>query len=362
MAKKNDDAQKILDEVDTVSAEPKATKKSQDLTIPIRFSWKTVSILLGVLLIVSVILNISGGTLTGNAVKGISTDEAADDVLSFIRQNVQGANVEITGKTIDNGLHKISANLNGQPLEIYTTMDGKLMFPQVIDLTGNAVAPQQQQPQQQQPTANVAKSDKPVVELFVMSHCPFGTQSEKGILPVAELLGDKIDFEIKFVNYAMHGETELIEQMNQVCIKDEQSDKWFDYLWCFLENEDRAKCIGEANVDQTKLDKCTTKLDTDFKIMELFADQSTWSGGRYPQFNVYDEDNKAYGVRGSPTLVINGEQASSGRDSASYLRTVCAAFNNAPEECSKELPATQPSPGFGLDTGGSGPTTAATCG
>ena len=36
------------------------------------------------------------------------------------------------------------------------------------------------------------KKEKPEVELFVMSHCPFGTQIEKGMLPVARLLGDKI--------------------------------------------------------------------------------------------------------------------------------------------------------------------------
>ncbi|MBU3941884.1 MAG: hypothetical protein KKF74_03150, partial [Nanoarchaeota archaeon] len=47
------------------------------------------------------------------------------------------------------------------------------------------------------------KKDKPEVELFVMSHCPYGTQIEKGMLPVARLLGDKIDFNIRFCSYAM---------------------------------------------------------------------------------------------------------------------------------------------------------------
>ncbi|MEM2131153.1 MAG: GILT family protein, partial [Candidatus Woesearchaeota archaeon] len=70
------------------------------------------------------------------------------------------------------------------------------------------------------------KKDKPEVQLFVMSHCPFGTQMEKGILPVVELLGNKIDFKVRFVYYAMHGEVEVKEQLRQYCIQKEQQDKY----------------------------------------------------------------------------------------------------------------------------------------
>ena len=46
-------------------------------------------------------------------------------------------------------------------------------------------------------STTVPKSDKPLVELFVMAYCPYGTQAEKGLIPVIELLGDKIDASIK---------------------------------------------------------------------------------------------------------------------------------------------------------------------
>jgi len=74
------------------------------------------------------------------------------------------------------------------------------------------------------------KKDVPEVELFVMSHCPYGTQMEKGILPVVELLGDKIDFKIRFVYYAMHGEKEVNEEARQYCIQKEQKDKFISYF------------------------------------------------------------------------------------------------------------------------------------
>ena len=79
------------------------------------------------------------------------------------------------------------------------------------------------------------KSDKPNVELFVMSHCPFGTQAEKGIIPVVNLLKNKINFSVKFVDYSMHGKSEIDENTLQYCIQKEESKKYIPYLTCFLE-------------------------------------------------------------------------------------------------------------------------------
>jgi hypothetical protein len=45
--------------------------------------------------------------------------------------------------------------------------------------------------------------------------------------------------------------------------------------------------------------------------------------------------------------VINGAQVNSGRDSASYLATICSAFNTAPAECNTVLDSNVPSAGFG---------------
>jgi len=209
--------------------------------------------------------------------------------------------------------------------------------------------------------ADVVKSDKPVVELFIMSHCPYGTQAEKGILPVVNLLGDKIDFELKFVYYAMHGQKELDEQLKQVCIQEEQNAKFNDYLACFLEDGNTERCLTKVGINTAKMEACVTKTDVQFQVNELFGDQSTWLSGKYPLFNVHKTENEAYGVGGSPTLVINGEQASSARSPAAYLATVCAAFNEAPKECtdSEGVSAETYSPGFGYEIGAA---TAASCG
>ncbi len=194
------------------------------------------------------------------------------------------------------------------------------------------------------------KSDKPVVELFVMSHCPYGTMAEKGIIPAVKALGDKIDFKIRFVYYAMHGEKEVYEQLNQYCIQKDQPEKYISYLEAFLADSDSANAMTVAGIDQTSLNECAAAVDAEFGITASFEDKSSYLSGSYPLFNTDKTLNAQYGVQGSPTLVINGAQVSSGRDSASYLAAICSAFNTTPEECTLELSSVSPSAGFGYGT------------
>ncbi|HOW37253.1 MAG TPA: hypothetical protein PLK34_03325, partial [Candidatus Pacearchaeota archaeon] len=212
-------------------------------------------------------------------------------------------------------------------------------------------------------TSQVPKTDKPAIELFVMSHCPYGTQAEKGLIPVIELLRDKVDFKLRFVYYAMHPSAgEMEEQTRQYCIQKEQSEKLIPYLKCFLKAGDSNSCLTEAKIDQTQMNTCVSNADKEFKITENKNDKSKWLNGNYPLFNIDKELNTLYGVAGSPTLVINGVDAQSARDPASYLKTICGAFSEGkvPEECDEKLATSSYSPGFGYSTTTS--TTAAECG
>jgi hypothetical protein len=202
------------------------------------------------------------------------------------------------------------------------------------------------------------KKEKPVVELFVMSHCPFGTQIEKGMLPVARLLGDKIDFNMRFVYYAMHGEKEVNEQTLQYCIQKEYNDKYLDYLECFLKEGKTEECVEEVGL-KGQLDDCIAQADEEFKLTEKLNDKSTWVGN-FPPFDIDKELNEKYGIRGSPGLVINGVVASASRDSASLLDAICTGFIDKPEECNQELSSTAPSPGFGFEE--TGASSAGSCG
>jgi len=59
----------------------------------------------------------------------------------------------------------------------------------------------------------VQPSEVPRVELFIMSYCPYGLQAQKVFLPVYELLGDKADIEVNFLNYVMHEKKEIDENL-----------------------------------------------------------------------------------------------------------------------------------------------------
>lgn len=200
------------------------------------------------------------------------------------------------------------------------------------------------------------KMEVPQVELFVMSHCPYGTQTEKGFIPVVELLGDKIDFEVKFVSYSMHGKKEIDEETLQYCVQKEQNDKFLSYLKCFLKEGNSTECVDEVGLNEGMLNACIKATDEEFNITELYNDQSTWSGGSYPQFNTHKAENEKYGVSGSPSLAVNGVKVESfGRDPASLLKIVCLGFKDKPAECDEQLSTQTPSTGFGFETTSSTP-------
>ncbi len=294
----------------------------------------------------------------------LAPEEAKAKVEEFINDNLmqQGKKATIKEITDEGDLYKVVVDIgNGQDINSYLTKDGAKFFPQVMDIeeieqqaadnTENSAT----NPTTNQPSASTvsAKQDKPTVEVFVMSHCPFGTQIEKGILPVLETLGNKIDFSLKFCDYAMHDKKELDEQLRQHCIQKEQSDKLISYLKCFLEKGESESCLSKTGINKNQLDNCVSATDKQYKVTEMYNDKSTWRTDRYgdpafPIFNVNSEDNKKYGIGGSPGLVINGQKIQSSRDANSLLKVICSGFNNQPAECSKNLSATTPAPGFGF--------------
>ncbi len=304
----------------------------------------------------------------------ITIDQAKTKAETFINENLmkQESKIAIKGAEEKNGLYKISVNAgDAKDIDTYMTKDGKILIlnATAIDMEKMENDKKNAPPATPTPTPiPLPKSVKPIVELFVMSHCPFGTQIEKGILPAINALGNKIKFDVKFTDYAMHGEKELKEQLNQYCIKTNEPTKFNNYLKCFIESaagtaDNSATCLKTNNINETKLTTCVSATDKKFKVMANFADRNTWIGNepnKLPIFNIYKEDNVKYGVSSSPTLVINGVKAESERDPASLLKTICSAFNTPPKECDTVLSSDTPVAGFGV--GAAANTNSASCG
>ncbi len=268
----------------------------------------------------------------------------------FIKENLvaPGTDFKIDSFTEEDGIYKMSISVAQQKVDAYVTKDGKKLFPQAIDLVKRDDAAAQAPTGPAPVTEVTQKTDVPVVELFVMSYCPYGTQMEKGMIPVVQALGSKIKFDIKFVSYVMHGENEFKENMNQYCIQKEEPTKYLGYLACFDKESDSVKCAASSKINTAKIAACISATDKQFGLTEAFNAKA--QDGSYPPFNIQKDLNEKYGVQGSPSLVINGQLVESGRDSASILKTVCSGFTNPPKECSATLSSAVPSPGFGDGT------------
>jgi len=329
--------------------------------------WMGISAALVVLFIIS--LTTCGFSGCRKSV-ALTSDEASEKALTYINnvmlQGQQPAEIKEVEELED--LYSILLDINGREFTSYVTKDGGLLFPagyEIAEAPETPDTPVTPETPQAPPTPEVPKSETPLVELFVMSHCPYGTQIEKGIIPVMQVLGDKADIQVKFCDYAMHGKAELDEQLVQYCVQEEEPDKFVEYLSCFLNEGKGDECILEAGLYKKGIDDCVAAADAEFKVSENFADQSTYKG-RFATFNVFKEEVDRYGVGGSPTFVVNGVTISNSenncpagkpcavvpnqsRSPASLLSTICAAFENPPEECLQELDSATPAPGFGFE-------------
>lgn len=291
-------------------------------------------------------------TKDGNQGKKLSSEQAKVKAEEFVNSYLMpsGSKATISNTIEEYGLYKMTIDIGSEsPVESYVTKDGRLFFPQAINMEETAA--QMEAAGSGSKTAETAvevpKSDKPVVELFVMSYCPYGTQIEKGMLSVLKTLGDKIDFKLQFCDYAMHDKKELDENLVQYCVQKEQPEKLTDYLQCFLDDGDSAGCVNKTT-NAKKINACVAATDKEFKVTENYNNKTDWSGD-YPGFAVNKTENEKYSVSGSPTLIINGQSISSDRSSSALLATICSAFNEAPKECQTKLNTQSPTAGFGFD-------------
>jgi len=321
--------------------------KETNLTDKMRENpWVIATFVLGIVALILLVGDFGG--MTGGAIGVAPLNDVEVKVLDFVNSQVDEEVELVSSNDLENGLYEVVVLFQGREIPLYATADGKNL---VQGVTPFEQIMQTQDATQTTPT-EVPKSDKPVVELFVMSMCPYGTQAEKGILEVLGLLKDKIDFKLRFVSYAMHGKPEMDENTVQYCVQKEQPEKLYEYLICYLDKdgtENWNACLDTVGISKAKIMSCVRSTDSEFRITEGYNDKSTWNNGQFPQYNVDKELNVQYGVQGSPSLIINGVKSNAGRSAASYLAGICAAFNNPPEECNEVVTTDTPAPGFGWD-------------
>lgn len=285
----------------------------------------------------------------GKVEKLLTSQEAVQKAIDFINKNMmsEGQTASLVSAQEESGLYQFKVKIGEQEFKSYVTRDGKILFPNAgIDLDFSPFTAQEPEVQEE-----ITKRDTPDVKVFVMSYCPFGLQAMKMFLPVYDLLQDKAEMELYFVDYIMHEKQEIDENLRIYCVQKEQEEKFYNYLNCFVKDGDFEKCLGEAKIDKTKLNNCVAETDKEYKVTEQYNDKSTWLNGNFPKFDIHTDLNKKYGVRGSPTVVLNDIVVNiSPRSPENFKKTICQAFVSEPEECSRVLSEKTPSPGFGRGT------------
>jgi len=321
------------------------TEKFSKILIPI-------SVVIAGLLVAGALVYINQGKTLEKVSKGLTPQQAAEKAINYINKNLlqQGQTASLVNVTEEDGVYKFHLKIGESEYDSYVTKDGKLLFTGGIDMGQTSTSTQGGG----ETAGEVPKKDTPDVKLFVMSYCPYGLQAQKMFLPVYDLLKDKAEMGVYFVNYIMHEKKEIDENLRQYCIQKEQKEKYYNYLSCFVKAGEFEKCLSEAKIDGDKMNTCISQTDQKFKITQMYNDKSTWLNGSFPKFDVYADLCEKYGVQGSPTIVINDKVVEiSTRSPENFKNIICQAFNSPPAECSQTLSNTAFSPGFGLETGSS---------
>ena len=297
-------------------------------------TYKIATAVLAILLIVSVVYNVNGFT-------GASVAKVEENLNSYL-DNVPGlTGAEISEIQKDGCMFTGLISIQGQAIPVYVSGDGETMFPTAIPLVIGEPA------EVETPTpTEVPKSDKPEVELFVMSFCPYGTKGEQVVKPAYDLLKDDVDFKVRFFATpqgatiedvrSLHGNLEAQEDARQVCIDKYYPNKLWNYLMEIANN------CPTAYKDEAELESCwkaaaeTTGIDIS-QIEDCYANEVDMILDRFTADGALISK---YGLSGSESLVVNGVKVSAGdyRWSADKVKTIiCSAFNTPAGVCSTTL-------------------------
>lgn len=288
-------------------------------------------------LVVLVAIILSGCTLPAKKTD-IGPEAAKTKATDFVKKNLVQAGTEVAVKEItkEGDLYKIVFTVGKQDINTYITSDGAKFFPQVMDIAETEKQAADQKEKDAAAIKDVPKTDKPVVDLYVMSFCPYGNKAEDTMKPVYDLLKNKVDFNFHYIVStngnaieSLHGQKEVDQNEREACVmKNYGKDSWMNFVTYVNKNCGSDGACWEAgakagNIDPAKISACVKSegialMQTD----EMLANEA--------------------GASGSPTMLINGATSKAVYqygNSESYKQTICNAFNESPAECAQELGA-----------------------
>lgn len=306
--------------------------------------------------------NIKGGGSNTNNLKTTVLPQAIKKII-----NNDAIKVTIDNIKENHGVYQFDLSLDqgqGTPQKYvsYISKDGKVLFQSGIDLdtlNNTAANTANQETTKKLTCSDVKKGDQPKLTAYVVSNCPYGLQMQrvfKRAIAEQPALANYLD--VKYIGSvadgkitSMHGDKEAEENLRQICIREEQKDKYWNYVSCYMKEGKTEDCEKTANINMQALNSCTSDANKGLKYAQVDFDQQ-----------------KKNGISSSPTLLTNDNQTVSefdfgGRTANAVKELVCCAANNKPDFCGKELSKDSAAVAFSAnDTTTNTNTSAANCG
>jgi len=184
------------------------------------------------------------------------------------------------------------------------------------------------------PTAAVEDTG-PLLELFVMSQCPYGVEVENGAIPAKKKLGSAVRLAIHYIGegdadnlQSLHGEPEIKGDIAQLCVREKEPAKFLDFVACQNENM--------RSVD-TNWSGCAERLGIDKAALTSCLEGPEGRALAAASFKLSVER----GAMGSPTMFIDGKPYNGGRKEKHFLKAWCEAITGEKPAACAEIPAPQ---------------------
>lgn len=309
--------QKPVSEVINIE-EPVPSKKN---LLPIA----VVVVLIGLFLFLKFV---KGGSVDLNTMKTKTIPDLVKKVV-----NNPSTKVEVTSAKEVSGLVEFELNVAGQKYTSYVTKDGKLLFTSGIKVDDLNKAQKSAEGTKPATPTTLEKADKPSVIAFLVANCPYGLQMQrafkKAIIEAPELASSLM---VKYMGSvengkitSMHGDVEAQENLKQICIREEQKEKYWPYVSCYMQEGKTEECLASTGVNVSDLNACTTDAKR---------------GLKYAQAD-FDLANK-FSVTSSPTLLANNKQTVSefdfgGRNPNAIKDVLCAASKTKAGYCANTI-------------------------
>ncbi len=324
--------------------EEPAPKKSEE-----GFSIKKSTLMLVSFTIIALIIGFAAGFLiSGTGQKPSASTQPNEAIgrkaIEFLNKNVvqPGTNATYVSMSEENGLYKIITEYQGSQIPIYASTDGNVLFLSQPVLTNETLP--QQQPAQTTTASSITPQAKSSAELFVMSFCPYGVQAEQIMKPVVDTLSGKADIKVRFIVniqgnttdsvQSLHGTKEAQEDLRQVCIDKYYPSQYWSYVNAFDQN-----CYPQSG-DQAAIDACWKSTAGNLSMDVSKIQSCSQSSEALDLLKVDEQISNAYGVTGSPTLIINGATYNGARSSDGFQQAICSGFTTPPAECGSVVNAT----------------------